>query len=142
METMKMIARYVSVGIFALTMVAGIQAVAAQSGGAFDPSGPWLGPCLGKDGNDRTLHVAFTRAERAWRAKGRLQTPGYPETDTNFEEVKVDGERVSFVSLWGPMIAEFEGVHKAGKIDGSVTISRDGKAQMSCSWSLNRVATK
>ena len=141
METMKIIARSVGVGIVALTLVSAVPSAGAQSG-AFDPSGPWQGPCLGKDRNDRTLHVAFTRAERAWQAKGRLHTPGYPETDSTFEEVKVDGDKVSFIQVFGPMLAEFAGARKGEKIDGSVTISREGKAYMTCSWSISRVATK
>jgi hypothetical protein len=140
-ETMKLIARLVGVGVMTLTLVSVVPTATAQSG-AFDPSGPWQGPCLGKDRNDRTLHVAFTRAERAWQAKGRLQTPGYPETDATFEEVKVDGEKISFLQMFGPMLAEYAGARKGDKIDGSVTISRDGKAYMTCSWSISRVAPK
>jgi len=141
MATMQKIARSVSVGILALTLVSAAPSAQAQSA-AFDPSGPWQGPCLGKDRSDRTLLVTFTRAERAWQAKGRLQTPGYPETDSTFEEVKVDGEKVSFISLFGPMLAEFTGARKGDRLDGSVTISRDGKAYMTCAWSLSRVAAK
>jgi len=131
-----------TLGTVVLALVWTIAVITAQDRDTFDPTGVWRGPCLAKDRKDHTLRVAFTRVERIWRAKGNLHTPGYPDTDSPFEEVTVEGPRVSFIANWGPMVAEFAGVHKAGKIVGDVKIVRDGKTEMSCSWSLTRIPSK
>ncbi len=108
----------------------------------FDPTGAWSGPCKSKDQSMGTLHVEFRREGRAWRAKGGLRTPGYPYSDSEFEEVKVDGPKVSFVGLWGPMVAEFTGAHKDAKLTGELRVAQDEKAVMTCAWVLTRVQAK
>jgi hypothetical protein len=114
----------------------------SQSAKSFDAAGPWEGPCRSKDQEMGTLHVEFTRDGRAWRAKGGLRSPGRPSGDSDFEEVKIDGDRVSFVGLWGPMIGEFAGAYKDGKLVGDLNVIRDKKTVSSCAWSLSRIPAK
>ena len=87
--------------------------------------------------------MEFTREGRAWRAKGGMFSPGHPTDESNFEEVKVDGNRVSFIGVWGPvMIGEFAGAHENGKLVGELNVVRDKKTVMSCAWTLSRVPVK
>src|SRR5262245_30899306 len=102
-----------------------LSAVLLQASSTFEPTGVWEGPCKSKDEVVGTLRVEFRRDGRAWRAKGGLRSPGHPEGDSDFEEVKIDGQRVSFVGLWGPMIAEFAGAYANGTLAGELNVVRD-----------------
>ena len=123
-------------------IAAALLSLVLQSAAQFDPTGLWEGPCLSKEKSMGTLRVEFKREGRAWRAKGGLRTPGYPDDDSYFEEVAVNGARVSFVGLWGPMTAEFSGEHAAGTIKGELAVVQDKKTVMSCGWSLKRLPAR
>jgi hypothetical protein len=112
-------------------------------GSDFDPSGIWEGPCKSARPEEQkynsTLHVEFRREGKVWRAKGGLRSPGRPSGDSEFEEVKVAGQNVSFLGLWGPTIAEFTGTHEQGTIKGKLEGKNDGRLVFSCAWSVTRV---
>lgn len=109
---------------------------------AFDPAGAWEGPCQAANAEhrkyDSRLFVEFRREGKVWRAKGGLRSPGRPSADSEFEEVKIAGDSVAFVGLWGPTIAEFQGTHQKGVINGKLEGKNDGKVVFSCSWSVTR----
>ena len=120
--------------------LAAVGHAAGQQRSTFDPTGTWEGRCVSGEKSQGTLHVEFRREGRAWRAKGGLQSPGYPPDSSEFEEVAVDGDRVSFIALWGPMVAQFKGERKASRLDGTLEGVRNEKVVFRCDWSLTRLA--
>lgn len=129
-----------------LTLDPSAMAPAQTTPTPFDPTGAWSGPCKSERKVEGNLEVTFARKGRGWTAVGGLKTPGYPQDDNPFEEVKVQGERISFLGIWGPTLAEFEGAFVAGpgggKLNGKLQGKNGDKVVFGCSWMLTRKSAK
>jgi hypothetical protein len=121
-----------------LTLILPAPGVPQKAGESFDPTGAWAGPCKSEKKTEGTLEVTFQRKGKGWTATGGLKTPGYPQDDSPFEEVKVQGESVSFLGIWGPTLAEFSGVHSGGKITGKLEGKNGERVVFGCQWVLAR----
>jgi hypothetical protein len=109
----------------------------AASSDSVSLAGNWAGS-FQTPGPSGSLQITLTNSENKWNAEVKIEGPGHKIVAKPAQNLKIEGENLTFmIELVGAEIT-FTGKLKDGKLSGGLEAVQEGKTVGMGSWEMSR----